>query len=143
VRAASTFTYKDYRLEGPGRFKTMTLATHEFIWRFLIHVLPKGFHRIRHYGLLANGGRPENIAKARALLAVTPVTLEEPARAGKVDDGPRALAQPMSMLRRAHDRHRGLRSRLLSRHTVRHPCRRSGSIPHDAITASTRSQYQS
>ena len=52
-----TFTYKDYRVEGPGRFKTMTLATHEFIRRFLMHVLPKGFHRIRHYGLLANGNR--------------------------------------------------------------------------------------
>ena len=42
-----TFKYKDYRIEGPGRYKTMTLATDEFIRRFLIHVLPKGFHRIR------------------------------------------------------------------------------------------------
>jgi hypothetical protein len=64
------FTYKDYRIEGEGRFKTMTLATGEFIRRFLSHVLPKGFHRIRHYGLLANGNRAENIAKARQLLAV-------------------------------------------------------------------------
>jgi len=69
-----TFTYKDYRLEGPERYKTMTLTAHEFIRRFLMHVLPKGFHRIRHYGLFANGGRAENIAKARALLAVMPVT---------------------------------------------------------------------
>ena len=65
-----TFKYKDYRIEGPGRYKTMTLATDEFIRRFLIHVLPKGFHRIRHYGLLANGNRAGNIARARELLAV-------------------------------------------------------------------------
>jgi Putative transposase len=62
--------YKDYRIEGPARYKTMTLTSDEFIRRFLIHVLPKGFHRIRHYGLLANGNRSENIAHARELLAV-------------------------------------------------------------------------
>jgi hypothetical protein len=67
-----TFTYKDYRIDGPGRFKTMTLATHEFIRRFLMHVLPKGFHRIRHYGLLANGNRAAAIARARELLAMAP-----------------------------------------------------------------------
>ena len=67
-----TFKYKDYRIEGPGRYKTMTLATGEFIRRFLIHVLPKGFHRIRHYGLLANGNRAANIAHARDLLAMPP-----------------------------------------------------------------------
>jgi hypothetical protein len=65
-----TFKYKDYRIEGPGRYKTMTLATDEFIRRFLIHVLPKGVHRIRHYGLLANGSRAANIAHARTLLAM-------------------------------------------------------------------------
>jgi hypothetical protein len=68
-----TFKFKDYRVEGPERYKTMTLSAHEFIRRFLLHVLPKGFHRIRHYGLLANGSRADNIAKARALLAVLPV----------------------------------------------------------------------
>ena len=65
-----TFKYKDYRIQGPGRYKLMTLATDEFIRRFLMHVLPKGFHRIRHYGLLANGNRADNVAKARALLNV-------------------------------------------------------------------------
>jgi hypothetical protein len=65
-----TFKVKDYRIEGPGRYKTMTLSTHEFIRRFLIHVLPKGLHRIRHYGLFANGAREDNLAKARELLAV-------------------------------------------------------------------------
>ena len=67
-----TFTYKDYRVDGPRRFKTMTRATHEFIRRFLMHVLPKGFQRIRHYGLLANGNRTAMIAKARELLSMAP-----------------------------------------------------------------------
>src|SRR6266566_2600776 len=49
-----TFRYKDYRRNGRARFRTMTLASDEFIRRFLLHVLPKGFHRIRHYGLLAS-----------------------------------------------------------------------------------------
>jgi hypothetical protein len=64
-----TFRVKDYRIDGPGRYKTMTLATHEFIRRFLIHVLPKGQHRIRHYGFLANGSRADNIARIRNMLA--------------------------------------------------------------------------
>jgi hypothetical protein len=63
-----TFKWKDYRLEGPARYKVMTLATDEFIRRFLMHVLPAGFHRIRYYGLLASGKRAENIARARKLL---------------------------------------------------------------------------
>ena len=63
-----TFTVKDYRIDGPGRYTTMTLTPQEFIRRFLIHVLPKGFHRIRHAGLLANGNRAANIARARQLL---------------------------------------------------------------------------
>jgi len=65
-----TFTWKDYRAKGRSRRKVMTLAADEFIRRFLIHVLPRGFHRIRHYGLFANGGRAENLARARQLLAV-------------------------------------------------------------------------
>jgi hypothetical protein len=62
------FKWKDYRIEGPDRYKMMTLATHEFIRRFLMHVLPAGFHRIRYYGLLASGKRAENVARARELL---------------------------------------------------------------------------
>ena len=65
-----SFRWKDYRLEGRARFKLMTLAVHEFIRRFLIHILPRGFHRIRHYGLFANTGRADNIARARELLGV-------------------------------------------------------------------------
>ena len=62
------FRYKDYRASRHNRWKTMTLMSHEFIRRFLSHVLPKGFHRIRHYGLFANGNRAANIARARELL---------------------------------------------------------------------------
>jgi hypothetical protein len=65
-----TFKYKDYRADGSARHKVMTLATGEFIRRFLIHVLPRGLHRIRHYGLLANACRAANVARARELLAV-------------------------------------------------------------------------
>jgi hypothetical protein len=65
-----TFKWKDYRVEGPGRFKTMTLDPAEFIRRFLMHVLPSGFHRIRHYGLFASAVRARNIERVRALLAV-------------------------------------------------------------------------
>jgi predicted Zn-ribbon and HTH transcriptional regulator len=87
-----TFRVKDYRIDGPGRYKTMTLEAHKFIRRFLLHVLPRGFHRIRHYGFLGNGNRAANIARIRALLA---------ARAPAPDtdgtdttDGPRLLALP-------------------------------------------------
>ena len=66
-----TFKWKDYRAKGRERQKIMTLATGEFIRRFLIHVLPTGLHRIRHYGLLASGTRADNIARARELLAAS------------------------------------------------------------------------
>jgi hypothetical protein len=64
-----TFRYKDYRRDGADRQRTMTVSADEFIRRFLLHVLPKGFHRIRHYGLLATAGRKANVARARKLLA--------------------------------------------------------------------------
>jgi len=66
-----TFRYKDYRADGRARQKVMTLGADEFIRRFLLHVLPKGFHRIRHYGLLARPSCADNIARARKLLAIT------------------------------------------------------------------------
>ena len=71
-RNGVTFKWKDYRNKGSTRHKTMTLATDEFIRRFLIHVLPRGFHRIRHYGWIANTARVENLTQARALLQVDP-----------------------------------------------------------------------
>ena len=69
-RSSVTFRWKDYRAEARDCQKVMTLATAEFIRQFLIHVLPSGFHRIRHYGLLASGTRADNIARARRLLDV-------------------------------------------------------------------------
>ena len=104
-----SFRWKDYRIDGPGRWKTMTLAPHEFIRRFLMHVLPKGFHRIRHYGLFANGNRAESIARARELLAVAPQAAE-PAKAPASRRAAR-VADAVSMLRRTHARHRGVRAR--------------------------------
>jgi hypothetical protein len=88
-----SFRWKDYRIDGLARWKTMTLAPFEFIRRFLLHVLPKGFHRIRHYGLFANGNRVESIARARQLLGMAqPEPTPEPAPAEP--DGPRVLAAP-------------------------------------------------
>jgi hypothetical protein len=67
-----TLRYKDYRRDGAARQQVMTLAADEFIRRFLLHVLPRGFHRIRHYGLLAASSRKTSLDLARKLLAVAP-----------------------------------------------------------------------
>jgi hypothetical protein len=67
-----TFRYKDYRAGGVAQRKVMTLATDEFIRRFMLHILPKGFHRIRHYGLFASAGRAANLARLRELLGAIP-----------------------------------------------------------------------
>jgi hypothetical protein len=92
--AGVTFTWKDYRAKGRERAKLMTLGVDEFIRRFLIHVLPSGFHRIRHYGLFANGGRADNIARARQLLNVS-AARSEPSDAGSGDDSElQTLAHP-------------------------------------------------
>jgi hypothetical protein len=82
-----TFRYKDYRIEGPGRYKTLTLKPGEFIRRFLIHVLPKGFHRIRHCGLLASGTKVETIARARELIAAA-----TPAQTAQKQQAPNSAA---------------------------------------------------
>ena len=79
--AGVTFRYKDYRRDGPERQQVMTLATHEFIRRFLLHVLPRGFHRIRHYGLLASAtARPASRAPANCLAVAPPPEPDEPMR---------------------------------------------------------------
>ena len=88
-----TFRWKDYRAKGRERRKVMTLASDEFIRRFLIHVLPSGFHRIRHYGLFANGGRAENLARARDLLGV-PARQDEPGDPDANADEPLTHALP-------------------------------------------------
>ena len=89
-----SFKWKDYRVDGPARIKVMTLAPGEFIRRFLMHVLPAGFHRIRHYGLFANSRRADNVARARQLLNV-PAPQPKPCAAEPVDPcEPQALAQP-------------------------------------------------
>jgi hypothetical protein len=96
--AGVAFRYKDYRVDGLARQKLMRLTTDEFIRRFLMHVLPSGFHRIRHYGLLASGVRAQNIARARELLAAsTPRDQATSDRDERADDGeppePRRLEQ--------------------------------------------------
>ena len=87
-----TFKWKDYRIEGRERFKLMTLDTYEFVRRFLVHVLPSGFHRIRHYGLLASGSRAENLARARQLLLVPPPPPKPSQPAA--NDEPKTLSNP-------------------------------------------------
>jgi hypothetical protein len=89
-----SFKWKDYRAEGPARIKVMTLSVDEFIRRFLIHVLPTGFHRIRHYGLFANNRREQNIAQARQLLNA-PAPKPQPAATDNTDaDDEKALPEP-------------------------------------------------
>lgn len=89
-----TFRWKDYRANECARAKVMTLAVDEFIRRFLIHVLPGGFHRIRHYGLFANAGRAENIARACHLLHA-PEPQRRPGEAGGADaEEPRTSRTP-------------------------------------------------
>jgi hypothetical protein len=80
-----TFKYKDYRIEGPERYKTMTVAPAEFIRRFMLHVLPKGFHRIRHYGSLASSAaKADTIARAREMIKLA--TPPQPSRQSKRDE---------------------------------------------------------
>ena len=80
-----TFRYRDYRRNGQARYRTMTLGAGEFIRRFLLHVLPKGFHRIRHYGLLASASCKANIARARELIAA-PLSPVDPPQARDAAD---------------------------------------------------------
>ena len=86
-----TFRWKDYRLKGHTRTKMMTLSADEFMRRFLLHVLPNGFHRIRHYGLIANAERRDNLERARELLQVeAPGAQTEP----QSDDRPAGSGPP-------------------------------------------------
>ena len=100
-----TFRWKDYRAKGRTRHKTMTLEAREFIRRFLLHVLPSGFHRIRHYGLLGNAHRASHLATARALLSAPPAIPAAPsADCGAAIPSPypflcRHCGAPMTILR--------------------------------------------
>jgi|TARA_B110000967_G_scaffold99985_1_gene102682 hypothetical protein len=85
------FRWKDYRIKSGDRQKVMRLTTDEFIRRFLMHVLPDGFHRIRHYGLLASAQRKTNIAKVRALIGASPPEQEPPS---EDDPTPFTLREP-------------------------------------------------
>jgi hypothetical protein len=85
------FRWKDYRIKRGDRMKVMRLDTHEFIRRFLMHVLPDGFHRIRHYGLLASAQRKANIAKVRALIGASAPEQEPPS---EDDPKPLTLREP-------------------------------------------------
>jgi hypothetical protein len=92
--AGVAFRWKDYRIDGPGRWKTMRLHPHEFIRRFLRHVLPTGFHRIRHYGLFASANRADNIATARAFLDVAAPAADPQQQSDIAPDAPRLLPCP-------------------------------------------------
>jgi hypothetical protein len=89
-----TFKWKDYRIEGHERYKSMTLDTHEFIRRFLMHVLPSGFHRIRYYGLLASSVRADNIARAREMLAVPLIPIDAIKATATKPDEPKTPDHP-------------------------------------------------
>ena len=89
-----TFKWKDYRLEGRKRYGVMTLDTHEFIRRFLMHVLPQGFHRIRYYGLVTSPTRANNIARIRELLAVPLIPIDAIKAATTKPEEPKAPEHP-------------------------------------------------
>ena len=108
--AGVTFKWKDYRIKGRDRLRTMTLDAAEFIRRFLLHVLPSGFHRIRHYGLFAGTVRARNIERARQLLAA-PEASPERSRRGRQRGRNSFACASMSVLRRPDDHRRNLRRR--------------------------------
>jgi hypothetical protein len=89
-----TFKWKDYRIEGPERYKLMMLDTHEFIRRFLMHVLPQGFHRIRYYGWLTSQTRVKNVARIRELLAVPLIPIDAIKAVNAKPEEPKAPEHP-------------------------------------------------
>ena len=116
-----TFKYKDYRIEGPGRYKTMTLAPGEFIRRFMLHVLPKGFHRIRHYGLLASSRTKADDDRAGARVdrrggAATATAAGEAGSGTCRHRGDRQAGPSLPVLRWPHGHHRDVRGGLHAAH---------------------------
>jgi hypothetical protein len=101
-RTGVTFYYKDYRRGGVDRQQVMTLSADEFTRRILLYVLPRGFHRIRHYGLLAGATRNAHLERARQLLGASPAVADAPRT--------RRLPPAVPMLRREDGRHRDVRT---------------------------------
>ena len=127
-----SFRVKDYRIDKRGRYRTMTLAAHEFIRRFLIHVLPTGFHRIRHYGLLASGAKAGNLVLARKLLDIAPVPAEpeDMNLRTSLPSRPRSLSRARAVARPCASSRCSRRASL--RQTRRPQCPPpSGSTPHE------------
>ncbi len=142
-----TFKWKDYRAKADARYKLMTLDVDEFIRRFLIHVLPDGFHRIRHYGLLRQrqsdrqyrigppAARRTRPSRRRAATATAPKIAHD-----------RQRVEHLSLLRRAYDHHRDLRTRLPAA-AVAHPIDRARQlmtitpVSPSPIIASVRRRY--
>ena len=89
-----TFRVKDYRKQGKARYTTMTLDASEFMRRFLIHVLPSGFHRIRHIGFLANTNRAKAVSKIRALLADRIPDQSKPGAGGQTEPEDAPYSEP-------------------------------------------------
>ncbi len=118
------FTWKDYRAD--GKTKVMTLDADEFIRRFLLHTLPDSFHRIRHYGFLANGSRNDNIAHCRRLLEATDSSVCETAdnRTQRRSPIHRSRFRHLSRLRRHHAADRNCAALL-------QPCSHSSVTRHD------------
>ena len=115
----------------------MTLDTHEFIRRFLMHVLPAGFHRIRYYGLLTSPTRAKNIARIRELLAVPLIPIDAIKAANKKPEEPKALERPCPC---CGGRMRIIETFLRGQQPKHHSTRfhgRSGSTPHDNLKATT------
>ena len=113
-----TFKWKDYRLDGAERYnRVMTLDTSEFIRRFLMHVLPSGFHRIRYYGFLTCQTRAKNIERIRELLAVPLIPLDDikaasaKASTSAQPEEPKSTRASMPLLRQQHAHHRDLPAR--------------------------------
>jgi hypothetical protein len=141
-----TFKWKDNRAKADNRYKLMTLDVDEFIRRFLIHVLPDGFHRIRHYSLFANANRAANIALAPPAPRRTRRSPVEWGERGHRKSSRRRRVEPLSLLRRAHDHHRDLCARLPAA-AVADPIDRARQLmtitplSPSSITASVRRRY--